>query len=330
MAELMDRLSDSLLLEILEKVADVNSLGRLGAVSKRLQQLVQQVSVVVVKVDSVVAGEESSLSARERILTHFVQFVVGRIVRPLHALQHLLGREKRIVAEVSRHTPLEVLRNFRAVENLRIVLPRGDVIEKGVLLRWKAEFGSSLESCVMLGADSVVNAGIQKSGHTKSAPLDNGRIPESFYGGDLKLRVIWTISCFFAASQRHTLLQEILLDHPTLEHVMVLDADGQGTMCMDRDQLLDFQAKSAGVVSPILSRGQVPLLNIKLWYAPVLDLPGGIRLKGASLIAIRPSNQPVGKQVEAYVSDAFEEPYTTAASSLIRRHPPLKHELLLG
>ncbi|KAL2621478.1 hypothetical protein R1flu_001683 [Riccia fluitans] len=78
------------------------------------------------------------------------------ILRPLHALQHLLGREKRILAKISRHTPLEILSYFKAVQNVQIVLPCGDVIEEGVLLKWKAEFRRCLESCIMLGNNCVI------------------------------------------------------------------------------------------------------------------------------------------------------------------------------
>lgn len=48
------------------------------------------------------------------------------------------------------------LRNFKEIKHLRIELPGGELgIEDGVLLKWKAEFGTTLESCVILGASSL-------------------------------------------------------------------------------------------------------------------------------------------------------------------------------
>ncbi|KAL2621479.1 hypothetical protein R1flu_001684 [Riccia fluitans] len=53
------------------------------------------------------------------------------------------------MAKISRLTPLEILRYFKAVQNVQIVLPHGDVIEEEVLLKWKAKFGRCLESCII-------------------------------------------------------------------------------------------------------------------------------------------------------------------------------------
>lgn len=262
-------------------------------------------------------------------------------MKPLHVLQQYLAHKKNVFAEVSHHSPGDVLKNFKDVRNLKIELPGGELgIGEGVLLRWKAEFGSTLESCVILGASSLVNFDKQAGGKSSkgyfrriedvpsvdveedtelvSGSQDGpGNIPEAFYtNGGLKLRVVWTISSLIAASARHYLLQQIIRDHPTLESIVLSDADGQGTLCMSKEQLRDFRDKpiTASTSSP---RTQVPALNIKLWYAPFLDLPNGSGMKGATLVAIRPNNQPAEKDAEKLVSNAFEEPFRSAASSLV-------------
>lgn len=80
------------------------------------------------------------------------------IVRPWQTLHHVLGLKKSMVIEVSHHSPDEVLKNFKEVQNLRIELLGGELgIEDGVMLKWKAMFGSTLESFVILGASSVFN-----------------------------------------------------------------------------------------------------------------------------------------------------------------------------
>ncbi|GLJ36147.1 hypothetical protein SUGI_0725140 [Cryptomeria japonica] len=342
----LDRIPDSLLLLIFNKLDDIKALGRCCAVSKRFSCLVPQVENVVVKVDCVISGEEGSLNGKGRgIFSHLVRFVLGSIVKPLQALQQFLGPKKAILEEVSHHSPGEVLRNFKEIKNLRIELPGGELgIEDGVLLKWKAEFGTTLESCVILGASSIVKKGV-KSEQKRSCVENgdnleiidggseddtngngnnisgntNGSIPEPFYtNGGLKLRVVWTISSLIAASARHFLLQQIICDHPCLESLVLTDADGQGTLCMGRQQLDEFREKPL-VASASSNRTQVPALNMKLWYAPHLELPGGMRMEGATLVAIRPSDRPmVKKDTDAFIAGAFEEPFRSAAKALAK------------
>eukprot|EP01018_Ginkgo_biloba_P030812 Gb_14472 [translate_table: standard] len=355
-----DRLPDSLLLLIFNRLRDIKALGRCCVVSRRFNVLVPQVDNVVVKVDCVISGDESSLNVKGKgVLSNLVRFLVGSIVKPLQALQHLLGPKKSMLTEVSHHSPGEVLKNFREVQSLRIELPGGELgIEDGVLLKWKAEFGTTLENCVILGASSIIkkdnstnhNSGSNTGGtmlkpwvvqggsvndevegstannnsnnnnnNNNSAGDDSGSIPESFYtNGGLKLRVVWTISSLIAASARHYLLQQIISDHPTLESLVLTDSDGQGVLCMSKEQLQELRDKPLAA-SASSNRTQVPALNMKLWYAPYLELPGGMGLKGATLVAIRPSDQPVRKETDGFVIGAFDEPFKTAAGLLVRR-----------
>lgn len=165
------------------------------------------------------------------------------------------------------------------------------------------------------GSDSSI------SGSNSITDGDNGSIPESFYtNGGLKLRVVWTISSLIAASARHYLLQPIIAEHKTLDSLVLTDADGQGVLCMDKDQLEELRVKPLSA-SSASKRTLVPALNMRLWYAPHLELPDGTVLKGATLVAIRPSEQPK-KEVVAdvnWVAAAFEEPYGAAARMLVKR-----------
>ncbi|KAH7441920.1 hypothetical protein KP509_03G062300 [Ceratopteris richardii] len=328
-------LPDSLVLHIFNRVHDVKALGRCFAVCKRFHSLVAQVEDIVVKVDCVISTDESNLSLRGKgLFIHLCKALVGSLVKPLHALQHFLAPKKHIFPDVSHHSPGEVLKNFEAVRRLRIELPGGELgVEDGIILKWRAEFGSSLENCVILAASSLMNSdkeesivdGGSSSLESVSGIDDNqvciqdngGNIPEAFFtNGGLKLRVVWTISSLIAASARHYLLQQIVADHPTLECLTLADADGQGTLCMNKQQLLDFQGKPIAA-SAATNRTQVPALSIKLWYAPMLDLPGGMSMKGATLVAIRPSHLLEGS--ESLPMNVFEEPFCKAAGLLARR-----------
>ncbi|TXG47959.1 hypothetical protein EZV62_027253 [Acer yangbiense] len=383
-----DRLPDSILLLVFNRIGDVKALGRCCVVSRRFHSLVPQVENVVVRVDCVISDDESSSSTSEKSRSPFsnlFRFVFGGIVKPLQALGQLLGPKRTHFnptnvnhnnnaataanafcaaasslsvgsggdddadvdqAGVTHHSPTQVLKNFNEIRFLRIELPSGELgIDDGVLLKWRADFGSTLDNCVILGAASVIN---NANSITKSSILqengaadvscvntnnnnningsgggdDNGSIPESFYtNGGLKLRVVWTISSLIAASARHYLLQPIIAEHKTLDSLVLTDADGQGVLCMNREQLEELRVKPLSA-SSASKRTLVPALNMRLWYAPHLELPDGVVLKGATLVAIRPSEQSaLKKEVSdcSWVASAFEEPYGTAAKMLVKR-----------
>ncbi|XP_044460747.1 F-box protein At5g46170 [Mangifera indica] len=369
-----DRLPDSLLLLVFNKIGDVKALGRCCVVSRRFHSLVPQVENVVVRVDCVISDDDSASSTSEKSRSPFsnlFRLIFGGIVKPLQALGQFLGPKRNLQfhhnnplnnigyasaatlcagsasssgsalsvgnhrddvgdidqAGVTHHSPTQVLKNFDEIRYLRIELPGGELgIEDGVLLKWRADFGSTLDNCVILGAASVINNAI-KSHHENEAEVscftdDNGSIPESFYtNGGLKLRVVWTISSLIAASARHYLLQPIIADHKTLDNLVLTDADGQGVLCMNREQLEELRVKPLSA-SSASKRTLVPALNMRLWYAPHLELPNGVVLKGATLVAIRPSEQSAAKKDVSdgsWVASAFEEPYGTAAKMLVKR-----------
>lgn len=330
-----DRIPDSLVLVIFNKVADVRSLGRCLAVSKRFNSLVPLVNDVYVKIDRVVtidgeADDSFNLSSRKprSLFTHFVKLMLFAFLRPFHQLRDGNGVNKTFLPQVARHSPAQVLKNFTHVRNLRIELPAGDVgTEDGVLLKWRAEFGSTLQSCVILGGTKVDQKLNSSPQEPAVAGEDNGSIPDSFYtNGGLKLRVVWTISSLIAASTRHYLLRPIIENHPTIKSLVLTDADGQGTLSMGAEQLREFRENPVAT-SAASNRTQVPASNMKLRYAPFLELPEGVGMQGATLVAIRPSEDGINtsnngvnkKEPETFVSGAFDEPLKEAVKTLVKR-----------
>eukprot|EP00258_Populus_trichocarpa_P019269 XP_006384083.1 F-box protein At5g46170 [Populus trichocarpa] len=353
-----DRLPDSLLLFVFNKIGDVKALGRCCVVSRRFHSLVPQVDNVVVRVDCVISDDDTS-SSSSSIKSHsssssgfssIFRLVFGGISKPFQALSQMFGTKVNsrngngpslsVAADddmeldqagVTHHSPTQVLKNFNEIRFLRIELPSGELgIDDGVLLKWRADFGSTLDNCVILGAASVItnnkiSSAMQQENAAAAAAADdddNGSIPESFYtNGGLKLRVVWTISSLIAASARHYLLQPIIAEHKTLDSLVLADADGQGVLCMNREQLEELRVKPLSA-SSASKRTLVPALNMRLWYAPHLELPDGVVLKGATLVAIRPSEQAATKKDVSdvsWVSTTFEEPYGTAAKMLVKR-----------
>ncbi|XP_027365422.1 F-box protein At5g46170-like [Abrus precatorius] len=347
-----DRLPDSLLLLVFNRIGDVKALGRCCVVSRRFHSLVPQVENVVVRVDCVISDDDSSSSAAASDKSrgpfwNLLRLVFGGIVKPIQTLGQFLGPKRPTSAAtttsssspssslavgtdedgdagVTHHSPTQVLKNFNEIRLLRIELPSGELgIEDGVLLKWRADFGSTLDNCVILGASSALPSKSQDpiQDPNGNGNDDNGSIPDSFYtNGGLKLRVVWTISSLIAASARHYLLQPIISEHKTLDNLVLTDADGQGVLYMNREQLEELRVKPLSA-SSASKRTLVPALNMRLWYAPHLEMPDGVVLKGATLVAIRPTEQSPKKEPSdlSWVSTAFEEPYRTAAKMLVKR-----------
>ncbi|XP_074555834.1 F-box protein At4g18380-like [Curcuma longa] len=325
-----DQLPDSLLLLIFNKLADVHSLGRCLAVSKRFNSLVPLVHDLFVKIDRLVPVDGdcdvASLSS-PNIFAHLLKLILLTILRPFHHLLSTNGGNKPLSPQASHHSPSQILKNFTQVQNLRIELPAGDVgTEDGVFLKWRAEFGSSLQNCVVLGGTKIEHG--SNSVNLQGPVEDDGRLPESFYtdtDGGLKLRVIWTISSLLAASTRHYLLHQIVKEHTTLRSLVSTDADGQGTLTMGLEQLKEFREKPLAPSSSSNRRTQVPASKMKLRYAPYLELPERVGVQGATLLIIKPVGEGTScdygseREMEAFSCGTFDGPFQAAVKALGKR-----------
>ncbi|CAD6210976.1 unnamed protein product [Miscanthus lutarioriparius] len=338
-----DRVPDSLVLLIFNKLADARSLGRCSAVSRRFNALVPLVDDACLRIDRVIPADAADggdalggLAGGPRpraVLSHLLKAMLQAVLKPFAHCDaksaHKHGQQQQ------HHSPAQVLKNFSSIRNLRMELPVSDVgTDDGVVLKWKAVFGSTLQSCVILGGTKVDRAAAAAGAgpHASSAPPadagdaagdDSGSIPESFYtNGGLKLRVVWTISSLIAAATRHYLLREIVKEHPTLEQVALTDANGQGTLSMGRDQLREFRDKPLAAAAAA-NRTQVPACNMKLRYAPLLELSDGTRIHGATLVVIKPVGDAAGgggrKELDEFVAGAFDGPFREAVAALSKR-----------
>lgn len=306
-----DRMPDSLIVVVFNKIADVKALGRCGVVSRRFNSLVSQVENVVVPVDRVISADDyfsSSAAVDYKTYNSFCSLFtlfIYCLIQYLDSFTQFFANSRRRADACS--PPIQVLKNFNEIKSLRIELPSGELgIDEGVLLRWRIDFGSTLDYCVILGASSLVTPPVTTPNYA------DGSIPESFYvSGDMKWRVVSTISSMIAAYARRYLLMPIISDHKALDSLILSDGDGQGVLCVR------VKPVTASKILPV----ELPALSMLLWYAPRLELPDGTVLKGATLVAIRPSEVP---RKDVFGSDgnrlasAFEEPYGTAARMLVK------------
>ncbi|GMI90264.1 hypothetical protein like AT1G30200 [Hibiscus trionum] len=218
----------------------------------------------------------------------------------------------------------EVLKFFKELKSLHLELP-GDGGELGSssgasFLQWKAGFGTNLKTCVIVGATSFRKC-LKKEEQSRAEPMEEEIVLND---EELKLRVIWTISCLIAASTRHCLLKQILADNPSipsLERVAISDANKHGVFCVGKEELVEMRnsMNTFESSSPPIERSPVPKLNMKLWYSPVLELPeSGYVMEGATLVLIRPVADGMIENDggDSLVGD--EKPFSEAVREMIK------------
>ncbi|KAK2984662.1 hypothetical protein RJ640_006645 [Escallonia rubra] len=282
-----DRLPDPLLLLIFNATSDIKTLIRCRAVSRRFNALVPQSDSLVLRVDRVISPAEPDDDDGGE---SFFLALLRSVFKSLHELvspKHCQGHTAR-----PQNSPTRILRGFERIRELEIELPTGDLkLEKGASIRWRAEFGKTLKSCVILGFRSVGGGG------------ENETVTN--LGGGLKMRVVWTISALIAASARHYMVKEVATAHGELRRLVVRDREGEGTVVMDEVGLREWREEGGGGgeeedvevgvgggggggVWWRNNRTPVPAVRMRMRHEARLELGGGVRMEGATLVVVRP------------------------------------------
>lgn len=264
-----DRLPDPLIHLIFNSVSDVKTLIRCRSVSKRFNSLVPQTETLSLKVDRVISPESDS----DSLLLSFLKV----FLRSIHDLLTLTTTIKSVsqTTTLTQNSPAQILTQFHRVRNLQIELPGGDLkLDKGVTVKWRADFGKSLNSCVIIGFKSA-----------------NGEGGEVDIAGGLKTRVMWTISALIAASARHFMLEEVVREHEEMESLVLVDKEGEGTVVMDKEGMRECRMKEANVSDQGWGRGRtmVPSVRMRMRHEARLMLPSGVCVEGATLVVVRAS-----------------------------------------
>lgn len=280
-----DRVPDSLIHLIFNRISDIKTLIRCRSVSKRFNSLVPQADTLLLTVDRVVSASDPADSA---LLTF-----LRSIFKPIF---DLVSPKQLHDPTRSQKSPAQILRGFERVRELYLELPSGDLrLEKGAVIRWRAEFGKTLRSCVILGFRTAATAGVGGG---------------DLVGGGLKMRVVWTITALIAASTRHYyMVKEVVKEQEALERLVVRDKEEEGTVVMERDGLKECResweeeekeeaVSSSGGGSGGNRRGvwwrnnrtKVPAVRMRMRHVPRLELSGGDLMEGATLVVVKPIN----------------------------------------
>ncbi|KAK4341444.1 hypothetical protein RND71_039945 [Anisodus tanguticus] len=277
-----DRIPDPLIHVIFNQISDIKTLIRCRSVSKRFNSLVPQADSLLLRVDRVISATDSD-EDDDSFLIAFLRSII-KFLSPTKPLPNPTR---------SQNSPAQILREFEKIRNLQIELPSGDLrLEKGTIIRWKADFGKTLKSCVILGFRSC-------DGEAPAAELGAG--------GGLKMRVVWTISALIAASARQYMMMEVVNEHKELENLTIKDRENEGRVVMDMKGLRECRegeennelnnGGSSGNGDGLWwrsNRTTVPAVRMRMRHEARMELSGGTRMVGATLVVVRPISSSSG------------------------------------
>ncbi|XP_023530591.1 F-box protein At4g18380-like [Cucurbita pepo subsp. pepo] len=317
-----DLLPDAILHLIFNKLIDARSLIRCLAVSKRFASLISQSDTVFLAIPRpVLDSKRKSRVGRRSPPNSLIRFFVRKFVfTPFRFIRRVITRTSPPSSGFGDwyYWPSVALKEFRGIKFVHMELPCcgdeiGSIHGGGPLLKWKAEFGAELKSCVVLGASSLRRKSIVHS-DSEAKETEEERVVEAdseteLGDEELKLRIVWTISSLIAASMRHYLVKQMVADFPMLQSVVITDSTKQGRLCMEEKQLKelrDSMKSSTSNQSPV-ERTVIPDLHMKMWHVPVLDLPAsGSVMTAATLVVIRPSSTGMALDGLDKMGDEFD------------------------
>ncbi|XVF04815.1 hypothetical protein REPUB_Repub05bG0117900 [Reevesia pubescens] len=326
-----DCLPDPLLLLIFNKLQDAKSLTNCLLVSKRFSSLIPFTNTIFISIPPLPSKQKTAAS----YLLNTLRLI---FLKPLSCFHQIMAPESSTRSfDTSYCQPNRVLKNFKEMKSLHLELPSHGDHDLGSgsgasFLKWKAEFGSNLKTCIILGATSFQTSNKFSSSSFCLQQKDQECMEEILTDDELKLRVIWTISCLIVASTRHHLFKQILADHPIpmLERVLISDANNQGKFYMGKEELFDMRSSMMNseqetlMESSSLERTRVPELSMKLWYLPMLELPeSGYVMRGATLVLIKPVDGMVEKRNSGLMVGSLDlesdgQPFSEAVREMIK------------
>ncbi|VVA95697.1 unnamed protein product [Arabis nemorensis] len=322
-----DAIPDPVVIDILNKVGDVKTLIRCRSVSKRFNSLATQSDSLLLQLDQILGTTTTTDSDSEidSPISNFFRSLFKSIHGLLPPIFSKSVNPDQILTR-SPKTPAQILSRFERIRNLEVELYGGDVkLEKGAAVKWKAEFGETLKSCVIVAYRSAtVNT-------TASSAVDGGVTgveSDSEFVCGLKTRVVWTISALMAASTRHYLMKDLVKDHKEMEKLTVIDREGEGTVVMNAAGMKEYRETAAREIEKgverVRERTVVPSVRMSMRHAPSLKLKSGICLEAATLVIVRPTgvvsdDDDVELATEAFAGDGGECMYGEAVTALLKR-----------
>ncbi|CAM8889953.1 unnamed protein product [Rhodiola kirilowii] len=345
-----DRLPDDVLRLILNRVHHAKSLCACLAVSTRFNSIALHSTSVSLSVDRIHFNDDDDDDDDDDVIPstassdkHNHHLLLPSLIRffistPLRFLTNLLTSRPTSSSNSLFYSPTEALKSFSKIEVLKIQLPSHGELQldraSNPVLKWKASFGSELKTCVIVAGTSIdqfkkVNDDEERErrdsvfNSVMKDVLDNNtdrgaEPPFVISNEDLKMRVVWTISCLIAASARHHLLKRIVAQHPMLKAIEMVDEHRQGALTMEEADISQMRNSMICIsdsdsnpddeisCSSSTDRTRIPALKMKMWHAAELELPECNKvMRGATLVLIGAADGG-GDEVDGGVEGMFD------------------------
>ncbi|XP_056849988.1 F-box protein AUF1-like [Raphanus sativus] len=308
-----DAIPNHVIIDILNRVGDVKTLIRCRSVSRRFNSLATQSDSLLLQLDQILGAGESEPEINSPVSSFF-----RSIFKSINGLLPIFSTSAK-PAETPK-SPAQILAGFNRIRSLDVELYGGDAnLEKGAAVKWKAEFGETLKSSVIVAFRSAtVNESATES------PVNAAETDSEFVCG-LKTRVVWTINALMAASTRHHLMRDVVKEHREMERLTVRDREGEGTVVMDAAGMKEYRETEARAdekgFERVKERTEMPNVRMSMRHAPLLKLKSGICLEAATLVVVRPSgvtsdDNDAELATEAFAADCM---YGEAVMSLLKR-----------
>ncbi|XP_008445343.2 F-box protein AUF2 [Cucumis melo] len=309
-----DSLPDSLILLIFNSVSDVKTLIRCRAVSKRFNSLVPHSDSLSLTVDCVISSDSDSDSDSDQnsFLLSFFKSVVKSFLDLLSPI---------LVQSETQNSPAQILRQFLQIQHLQIEFPTTDLKVERVV-KWRAEFGDALKSCVILIFREIRKGAIEE---------DDVDYNLDFIGG-LKSKVFMTISTLITASARHHVLGEVVEEHLEMESLVLRDRGGEGVVVMEKKGLEELRRWRMGDGGEVAewrrTRTRVPSTTVRMRHRGRVEVRRGMWMEDATLVVVRPSGNcrksgdgDVDKEDAEVAVKAFEgdDVYREAVEALLKK-----------
>uniref|UniRef100_A0A5B7BDE7 F-box domain-containing protein n=1 Tax=Davidia involucrata TaxID=16924 RepID=A0A5B7BDE7_DAVIN len=291
-----NRLPDEVVVLIFNKLLDLKCLCWCSLVSKRFASIIPHVIAVSFTVPrrkpTSSIDQADSIPNNDNLSKKLLRFLLNDVVaRPFRFIRQIVGH-KPVPSSISAfygdsfRSAVYFLSKFREVRSLQIELPSSchvsHVAGGESLFRWRARFGTKLETFAFLSPTSLST--MERFTGASAAEEESELISDL-----LKYRVHLAFQCLKDALVRHRMLLFLIEQHPMLQSVAISDSKKLGKLSVRNEQLVELRNwihLSSATLGSQLKSIEIPV-TARQWYVPVLQLPLSKKvMEGATLVVM--------------------------------------------
>lgn len=313
------RLPDDVVLNIFNKLSDMEWLCRCLAVSRRFSSLIPRVQIVSIKTNIWTGSTETHQNPRPKFcfLEKFSKFLTNYFLRrPLRYFPNLALLPSSQLKNVSG---LVFLSKLTQIQSLTIEIP-SDFIDTNdnSVVKWGINITKKIDSVTVLYATSL--------SQTMGAEEGGDETPNAITRGEENHRVSLATQCVRDAVLWVGILCYVVENYPMLQRVTIIDPKRVGvTLCLGSEKLVECRNSFNLSKMNLLSK-RVESWTREDWkvdYVPVLELPmSGYVMKGVTIVNFKMLADDYSEADTAMV-DAFAEEqgvFSEAVAQILENH----------